>query len=343
MRYIGGKSKMLGNISNVIKEKTKDVVSVADFFSGSGVVSEFFKKEGYEVHSNDFLFFAYVLNRGYLSIDKTVKFDKLGLKSPIDYLNDLTLEESGFRIEDCYIFNNYSKHDKCDRMYFQYYNAIKIDIIRMKIEEWRVYGLLNDDEYYYLLKSLISAVPYISNITGVYGAYLKFWDKRTYNDLKLIDSDIIITGKSFYSYNADSNDLAREISVDLAYLDPPYNSRQYLPNYHILETIARYDRPLIKGVTGMRDYGDMKSSYCQKRLAEDSFIDMISNLKSRYVIVSYSTDGIIKKDRMMEILSDYSNGNTCDFYDYDYGRYNNKIALGNNNLKEQLYFIERAL
>lgn len=343
MRYIGGKSKILSNILDLVELRTERVETVMDLFSGSGVVSECLKLNGYEVYSNDLLYFSYILNRGYLSIGQELKFNGLSVIDPIDYLNNLKLEDSGFKIDDCYIYKNYSKNDDCERMYFQPKNAIKIDIIRMKIREWNDSGLLSEDEYYYLIQCLLSAVPYISNIAGVYGAYLKFWDKRSFGDLKLIKKDIIITGKPFVAYNEDSNDLVKRISCDLAYLDPPYNARQYLPNYHILETIAKYDNPVIKGVTGMRDYIDSKSDFCQKRLAEDSLDDLIKNTQARYVIMSYSTDGLIPMSRLIEIMSKYSKFGNCEIYEFDYARYKNKKALVNNNLKEQLYFIEKDL
>ena len=78
---------------------------------------------------------------------------------------------------------NYSPVGDCNRMYFQPENAMKIDIIRLTIEKWYKSDLITEDEYFYLLASLINAVPFVANITGVYAAYLKFWDERTYKKL----------------------------------------------------------------------------------------------------------------------------------------------------------------
>jgi adenine-specific DNA-methyltransferase len=77
-------------------------------------------------------------------------------------------------------------------------------------------------------------------------------------------------------YNTDSMQLIDNIDTDILYLDPPYNKRQYAPNYHILETIAKYDNPVIKGITGMRDYSEQKSLFCNKDTALQS-LDKIAN------------------------------------------------------------------
>ena len=159
MRYIGGKSLLKKNILNLIKEVAPDAKTVIDLFSGSGVVSKAFKEENYDVISNDYLYFSYVLIKGNLECNSKPKFKKLGF-DPIKYLNRLRLEDTNIKIEDCFIYNNYSPTEKCERMYFQNHNAIKIDIIRQTIEKWYVNKKISKKEYFYLLASLISAVPY---------------------------------------------------------------------------------------------------------------------------------------------------------------------------------------
>lgn len=98
-------------------------------------------------------------------------------------------------MDQCFIYNNYSPVGQCERMYFQPENALKIDIIRLTIEKWYTEELITENEYFYLLSSLINAVPFVSNITGVYAAYLKFWDKRTYKTIKLTEPIITNNGK----------------------------------------------------------------------------------------------------------------------------------------------------
>ena len=71
--------------------------------------------------------------------------------------------------------------------------------------------MLNENEYYYLLAGLIEGVPFVSNITGTYGAYLKRWDKRAYKDFSMIRLEVVDNGYQNRCYNMDSNQLIRQI------------------------------------------------------------------------------------------------------------------------------------
>lgn len=341
MRFIGGKSLMLNHILEIINQRTENVSNIVDMFSGSGVVAKFLKEHNYNVITNDLMFFSYAISRGTLDLNEEPKFEGLNIKNPIRYLNNLTLEKSGFDIDDCFIYQNYSPNSHCERMYLQCDNAIKIDIIRMKIEEWKAKDKISEDEYFYLLASLLSAVPYVSNIAGVYGAYLKKWDVRTYNPLALNKPQIINNDKACHSFNEDANMLAKVVEADLAYLDPPYNSRQYLPNYHVLETIAKYDNPQIKGVSGMRNYDNQKSNYCRKKDVLASLDDLIHGLNVKYIIMSYNNEGLLSSEQIEKVFKKYGIAETYSLYEFDYRRYKSKIPNNGIGLKEQLYFIRK--
>ena len=340
MRFIGGKTLIIPYILELIKEKTIDVKSISDVFAGSGVVSREFKNLGYDVISNDLMYFSYVLLRGTVGINSKLEFKNLGISDPIAYLNNLNLENMNLDLANCFICQNYSPNG--GRMYFTEENALRIDFIRIQIENWYEASMINEDEYFYLLTCLIEAVPFVSNITGVYGAYLKHWDKRALNNLELKNVDLSINGSIGQAYNEDSNKLIENIETDLAYYDPPYNQRQYLPNYHVLETIAKYDNPKIKGVTGLRDYSEQKSDYCRKDSVFNAFEDLIKNTKSRYIILSYNTEGLLSHDEIISILEKYGKKNTVDYKSINYKRYKNAQTNKNKNLREVLYLVERA-
>ena len=344
MRYIGGKTNLLGDIENVIEMKMQNVNTVIDVFSGSGAVAAYLKEKNYNVIGNDIMYFSYVLNRGTTALDMVPAFDDLrnnGIDDPIDFLNSLSLEKSGFDLKECFVYQNYSPHDDIKRMYFQNDNAVRIDIIRMTIEKWKQQALIDDDEYFYLLASLIAAVPYLSIIAGVYGAYLKHWDKRTYNSLVLKRPVIIHRGHvEFFNENCDTLLPKANIRGDLLYADPPYNSRQYLPNYHVLETIARYDDPAIHGVTGMRDYETQKSDFCMSRKVEGAFDRLIQEAQTRYVLISYNNEGLLPTEKLTEICEKYARPGTFELIQMDYRRYNN-AGTTPGGVKEQLYFFEK--
>ncbi len=337
MRFIGGKTNLLDDIGKVIRPLEID--SVIDIFAGSGAVSSYLKQQGYRVIGNDVMYFSYVLSKGLLEINEIPAFNNLEIEEPVSYLNQLTLETAGIDLNECFIYQQYSPHDQIERMYFQNENAIKIDIIRITIENWRREGRINEEEYFYLLALLIAAVPYVSNITGVYGAYLKHWDARTFNPLTLKVPENIVEGEAcFYNENCDT--LLPRIQADLLYADPPYNKRQYLPNYHVLETIARYDYPEIRGVTGMRDYTNQRSDFCTERGVENAFRRMIENANVRYILISYNNEGLLTTERLSELCREYAINNSFRLTEIDYRRYNNAGTV-NRGVREQLYFFEK--
>ena len=262
MRFIGNKSNLLSNIEAVINENCNGDENVfCDIFSGTSSVARYFKNR-YKVISNDMLYFSYILQKATIENNKIPNFLKLKSEGIIDVFE--YLETFEVNNKNSFIADNYAPNENCDRMYLTAENARRIDFIRNKIEEWKDKKLIKAQEYNYLLACLIEGVPYVSNITGTYGAYLKEWDKRAYKDFEMIRLNVTDNGVQNECYNEDANELIKNISGDILYIDPPYNSRQYLPNYHLLETIAKYDNPIINGKTGVREYSEEKSEYCVK-------------------------------------------------------------------------------
>lgn len=339
MRYIGGKSLLLNNIQSVIDIYTKDINTVTDIFSGSGIVGMHLKKYRYHVISNDLLYFSYAIARGTIGINQIPSFNGLNISDPITYLNNIDISSYSRDNDKYFIYHNYSPNPECERMYFQNDNALRIDVIRLQIESWKENNAINENEYFYLLASLLLAVPYVANITGTFGAYLKYWDKRTYNKLQL-EYPAIIKGKPCECYCSDYTKIL-PIKTDLLYADPPYNSREYLPNYHVMETIARYDNPVIKGVTGIREYKKQKSAFCKKATVQNAFVKLIKDANSKYILISYNNEGIISTKELSDICKTYGKADTFQLIEMDYRRYKNKIPNNKKGLKEQLYFIER--
>ncbi|WP_272943875.1 DNA adenine methylase [Taylorella equigenitalis] len=109
-------------------------------------------------------------------------------------------------------------------------------------------------------------------------------------------------------FQRNAQELITEISGYILYLDPPYNARQYCDNYHILETIAKYDMPVIKGKTGLRlDTKDNKSDFCYKNKATEAFEHIVRNANFKYILLSYNDEGIIGLNDIVRIMSLYGN------------------------------------
>jgi len=352
MRFIGNKEKLLNNIHEALISHDIKGDSFFDFFAGTGNVGKYFKKLGYAVYSSDLLYFSYVLQMAYIMNNEELKFNKLlnkikinrttffstPLQSVIDYLNQVNVI-NGF------IYRNYTPSGTKDldvqRMFFIDENGQKIDAIRQKIEDWKIAELLSEKEYFCLLACLIETVPFYANISGVYAAFQKKWDPRSIKPIILRPIDFICNDKKNVAYNKNSLDLINEINVDILYLDPPYNQRQYAPNYHLLETIARYDNPEIKGVSGMRNYDNQKSNFCnaQKGLQELEQIAARGNYK--YLVLSYNSEGIMPAKEIIKILKKFG---SVDFVEFDYLRFksnNHGESKTEKYIKEQLYILKK--
>lgn len=346
MRYIGSKANLLKNIDLVISENTSGNETVfCDIFSGTGAVARYFKPK-YEVHSNDMLHFSYVIQKATVENNSRPSFSKLkniGISDPFKFLEETQIQILNYNDDNYFITKNYTPHDNCERMYLSNKNAARIDFIRNTIEAWKKEKLLTELEYYYLLAGLIEGVPSVSNITGTYGAYLKHWDRRTFKDLEMARLDVFDNKRNNKSYNMDANKLITELSGDILYLDPPYNARQYAPNYHLLETISKYDYPEIHGVTGMRSYDDLKSPFCIKNQASDAFEDLISKAKFNNIIMSYSTDGLMTSEEIERILKKYGIEETYKMYSIPYRQYMSKKTKQTECLYEYIFYVKKEV
>ena len=342
MRYIGNKTNLLNNINQVIKENCDGNEKIfCDLFSGTSSVARFFKTR-YKIISNDILYLSYVLQKATIYNNEVPTFEKLKeelrIENVLDYLETSEIRKGKNKN---FIYDNYSPNNNCERMYLTPDNAKRIDYIRNTIEEWKEKKLINKNEYFYLLASLIEGVPFVSNITGTYGAYLKDWDKRSFKKFEMIRLNVFDNNEKNECYREDANELIKKIEGDILYIDPPYNSRQYLPNYHLLETIARYDEPKINGKTGIRDYTEEKSNYCVKAKVYKELEDLISNANFKHIIMSYNQEGILKKEEIEEILKKYGREDTYKLYQVPYKQYENKLTKKMEQHYEYIFYIKK--
>jgi len=322
MRYYGNKTKLLPFIERVVKNTGINGTSnFVDLFSGTCSVGSHFKRKGYTVIANDNLEFSYALSKTFIELNEQPTFHKLKKElntkdnqGIFDFLNN------NQDYTECFVFKNYCPNG--GRMYFTDTNALKIDTNRTLFYEWKQNNIISELEYYYLLTSLLFGINLISNVSGTYAAYLKTWDKRALNPLRLQQLDIIESKNQNKAYKQDANELVKNINPDILYLDPPYNSRQYASNYFILELIAEgwfEKEPEIYGETGMRKYDHQKSDYASKAKAFNALEDLILNsAKSKCVLLSYNNEGIIPTQAIEQTLRRIGEVNT---YCEDHKRY----------------------
>ncbi|MCK5060162.1 MAG: DNA adenine methylase [Candidatus Pacebacteria bacterium] len=315
MNYIGSKLSLLNFLENSInKVVDKNCDTFCDLFAGTGIVGSYFKKKGYKIVANDIQYYSYVLNRHYIGNHKELNFSKL-LKEIPELKKNKTENRKNFVCDHLsnlkgrkgFIYKNYclgGTKDKVEqRQYFSDENGMRCDAIRQKIENWKKEKMISDDEYYFLITSLMESIDRYANTASVYGAFLKKLKKTAQNSLILKPAKLIINNQDHKVFNDDTNEVAEKVNGDILYLDPPYNHRQYATNYHLLETIAKYDNPKIHGKTGLRDYDKQKSLYCSRSQVQKSFKDLILKAKAKYIFLSYNNEGLMTLNDIKEIMS----------------------------------------
>ena len=295
MNYIGSKYSLLGFLESAVDAVANNARCgvFADLFAGTGVVGEAFKKKGYTVIANDIQYYSYVLNRHYVENTPPVAANRLA------YLNQL----EGI---DGFVYKNYCAGGGGGRNYFTDENGRKCDAIRSALNNMSEAGEIGNDEYFYYLSGLINSIDKVANTASVYGAYLKHIKASAAKPLTL-ELLPLVPGNRGKAHNEDISELILKISGDVLYLDPPYNARQYSANYHVLETISKYDSPNLCGVTGLRSSNadGRKSAFCSKRTVGAAFENIIKNARFKYIFLSYNNEGLMPIETIRDIMSKY--------------------------------------
>lgn len=283
-RYLGNKYKLNNFIKSTIYETCEDFESFADLFAGTGAVASMFQDKHLIV--NDILYSNYVCHQTWFG---TEKYSKTKIINFINRYNETSVSS------DNYMSKIYGD------TYFNKKNCRKIGFIREDIEKNYTNRTLNNREKCILITSLLYAMDKIANTCGHYDAYRKNGELN--KTLELMIPKIEKTNIKNEIYNEDINNLVKVVSADIVYLDPPYNSRQYCDAYHLLENVARWEKPNVYGVAKKMDRTALKSDYCTIS-ATQAFEYLIKNIQAKYIILSYNNMANKGNDRSNAKLSD---------------------------------------
>ncbi|WP_122820753.1 DNA adenine methylase [Varibaculum vaginae] len=286
IKYLGSKRNLvpaLGTIATAAGAHT-----ALDLFSGTTRVAQEFKRRGIFTTACDLASYSYQLARTYIETDAdTVDYD--ALRAHLLAMSSLDSKEGYFTETFCR-----------QARFFQPHNGARIDACR----EYLV-PLTDDPLFPILLTSLMEAADRVDSTTGIQMAYLKKWAPRSYNQLEL-RLPKLLPGKG-QALHGDALNLVNQVpAVDLAYLDPPYNQHRYFTNYHIWETLVRWDSPETYGVARKRvdARGDQhRSAFNSKRTMAQSFFSLLGRVRAKTIVVSYNDEAWINEDEMINAIS----------------------------------------
>jgi len=285
IKYIGSKRLLVDPIVAAVRGFGPDVGRAVDLFSGTSRVGRALKRAGLHVTANDHLAFAATLARCYVAADADRWRDEAA--ALIDELNAVPADGEGW----------FTKAFCHDARYLQPHNGARVEAVRRAIAGRDLPPPLEA----IALTSLMEAADRVDSTTGLQMAYLKKWAKRSYNDLSLRVPALTPGPGAATRLEAVE---AAATEADVAYLDPPYNQHSYLGNYHVWETLVRWDDPETYGVANKRvDCKTYKNPFNSRVRIRDAFAAVVRAVAAPELVVSFSDEGFLSQDELVSILS----------------------------------------
>jgi adenine-specific DNA-methyltransferase len=301
-KYLGSKRLLRAWIADRIVEAAGEPETFLDGFCGTGAVTlEMLARGAERITAVDSLRSNCVILRGACGAPADPP-GRARLAGLLDRLNDLPPR-------DGYVTESYAG------AYFTVENCRRMDAVREAIEGLRADGAVSTAEHEWLLGCFLLAADRVANTLGQYDAYLKHIeaastvggrhvrDGRVTDVFRLRPLAPVVRGGAVAVVEADLASVTGLAAVDVAYLDPPYNSRQYCDNYHVLENLARWTRPALSGRTRKFDRTGLRSPFSTRRGAAGALAAVVARVRARHLFVSYSSEGILSREAIAAILS----------------------------------------
>lgn len=299
IKYLGSKRVLIPVLRQLVEELPR-VRTFLDVFSGTARVGHAMKQAGLHVRANDHNAYAHVLAQCYVGADRdAVVRDAERILAELQALPGRP---------------GYFTETFCERSrFFQPKNGARIDAIRDRIDELALPPALRA----VVLVSLMEAADRVDSTTGVQMAYLKEWAPRAHNDLQL-RMPAVLPGPG-EAHDLDALALVQRHDADVVYLDPPYNQHSYLRNYHVWETLVRWDAPEVYGIACKRiDCKERRSDFNSKPGIRTAMRELVANVRARFIVASFNNEGYLDREEMLEILSTRGE---VEVREVEYGRY----------------------
>ena len=350
--YLGNKRSIINEILKVIceikNELKRDKISFVDVFSGSGVVARAAKAHSNLVIANDLESYSRIINLCYLSNFSDELRDQIdqNFKKILSNFNPC----ESF-ISELYAPKNDENIGKGERVFFTRKNALIIGGLRKSIEK------IDLKFQHFFIAPLLSEASIHSNTGGVFKGFYK--DKNGIgkfggngeNALTRILGEISLKKpifskfkSDFEVYQEDALKLASHLSVtDIAYFDPPYNQHPYGSNYFMLNLIANFKAPKIETISEVSGIPNdwNRSNFNKKSKAAEEFFTLLTNFPSKYLIISFNSEGFISEN---EFLLNLSKIGKVIKHEIKYPTYRASRNLSNRSLyvTEYLYIVKKV-
>jgi adenine-specific DNA-methyltransferase len=342
MRYIGNKTRLLPFILGALRRLGIPPGTAHDAFAGTAAVGRALKAAGWRVASSDLMSYSYVFQQAYVVAQDVASFAELSRQEPEvrrairawpgdpaaspranalcavgEYLALQRGPESGF------VTANFSPVG--GRMYFSEANAGRIDAARSALHLWKERGWIDDSIHYILLAGLLEGADRVANTAGVYAAYIKSWQPNAKRPLSIVPELPVRGVRGSTAHRGDAVSLAGALGpVDLLYIDPPYNGRQYPGYYHVPELIARgwFDGPVaLRGKTGLLPADGQQSAWCSPRRVKPALAELLAATSATHVLVSYNSEGLLPDAELRAVLTEASVDGKVRRFSKSYRRY----------------------
>ena len=292
-RYLGNKYKLLDFIKTTVETENLHFDTFTDIFAGTGAVASAFNDK--KLITNDILYSNYITHIAWFGNEH---FSKRKITRLIEDYNNIVVAS------DNYMSDTFSD------TYFSREDCRKIGYIRDDIEQLYLDKEINKRERALLITSLLYGMDKIAKTCGHYDAYRKGVEFDEHLMLKVPNASNNNHGNR--CYNKDVIEIAKKIRHEMVYMDPPYNSRQYSDAYHLLENVAKWEKPEVYGVALKMNRDSLKSDYCTTK-APSAFRELVNSLDTKYILLSYNNMGEkgngrsnakITDEEIMEILTE---------------------------------------
>jgi adenine-specific DNA-methyltransferase len=327
MRYIGNKTRLLPFILGALRRLGLAPGSAHDAFAGTAAVGRALKAAGWRVASSDLMSYSYVFQQAYVVAQEVPSLRPLAQHDPAVrramtlWKGDpaLSPRENALRAVGEYLarerppqkgFVTSHFSPAGDRMYFTEENASRIDSSRVALHEWLEKGWIDSSIHFILLAALLEGADRVANTAGVYAAFIKSWQGNAKRPLSIVPELPVKGVRGSTAHRTDALSLAGSLGpIDLLYIDPPYNARQYPGYYHVPEIIARgwFDGPVtLRGKTGLPPKDGQQSDWCSPRRVRSALEQLLAATGARHALVSYNSEGLLPDTELRAVLREAS-------------------------------------